>query len=216
MITTFALGLATGFLLSVPIGPINLTVIHEALHKGFARGFLIGLGGIAADTLYCTMAFFGFSSFLNEVRSFWPYLQFIGGVVVILIGIYYWRYRKKNFTPAIRKAETAASHFHKAFPLGFVMGIMNVSLFALWGGVNTIFVSRGWIEPNAPGVVVCVVGIAMGSITWFALISFLIARMHYHIGSLVITRIAHTCGLLLIFFGAVLCIQTWTRGGILF
>ena len=37
-------GFVSGFLLSVPVGPVNLTIINEGARRGFKWAVLIGLG----------------------------------------------------------------------------------------------------------------------------------------------------------------------------
>jgi threonine/homoserine/homoserine lactone efflux protein len=211
MIAAFALGILTGFLLSVPIGPINLTVIREALHGHFSRGFLIGMGGVAADTFYCAAAFLGFSSILKEAEFLWSYLQIGGGIVVFLIGLMYVMFPSRNYTPSMEKIKSATGslHIHKAFPLGFFMGISNVGLFVLWGGVNALFVANGWIRPHSQVVSACIVGIAFGSSLWFTLVSFWVSRLHHQMKPELIAKFTRACGVMLIFFGAVLFGKVW-------
>ena len=53
-------------ILSMPVGPVNLTIINERRPARFQiRGLLIGLGAAAMDVIYCTIAFTGFSSFFD-------------------------------------------------------------------------------------------------------------------------------------------------------
>ncbi len=209
MIEALFIGFVTGFFLSIPIGPINLAVINEAFRKGFARAVLIGLGGVVADTFYCATAFLGFSPLLSKIKFLWPSLQFIGGIVVFVIGIRY------SINPIIDPSSIEESsemkigqHFTKAFPIGFVMGISNLGLFILWGGVNAIFVSHGWIEPSIEAILICILGIFIGSSSWFVLISFLVARMHRQISSEIISKITRTGGFLLVVFGLILCYRS--------
>ena len=211
MIASFFLGFLTGFLLSIPIGPINLTVIRESLHGHPRRGFMVGLGGVLADAFYCSMAFLGFSSLLDQIKSLWPFLQFGGGVVVFLIGLHYTLDPKRGYAPMVHKVEASASHFHKAFPLGFFMGISNISLFVLWGGVNTLFVSNGWVKPDFVTVLICVIGIALGSVLWFASISSLVSKMHYQFGAEIVSKVTRVCGILLVIFGILLCVESWSN-----
>ena len=44
-------GLVCGFVVAVPIGPVNLTVIKQALRRGFLPAFLVGLGAMSAETI---------------------------------------------------------------------------------------------------------------------------------------------------------------------
>src|SRR6202142_2483172 len=78
-------GFLSGLLLSMPIGPVNLTIINEGARRGFTQGMLVGLGASVMELIYCTIAFTGFSSFFEdrmvkasmEVFSF-AFLLFLG------------------------------------------------------------------------------------------------------------------------------------------
>ena len=52
-------GFVSGLLLSMPVGPVNLTIINEGARRGFVWAVLIGLGASAMDVIYCTIAFTG-------------------------------------------------------------------------------------------------------------------------------------------------------------
>ncbi len=211
MIQAFFLGILTGFSLSIPIGPINLTVINEAFRKGFARAALIGLGGVVADTFYCAMAFLGFSPFLSRVKLLWPSLQFVGGVIVFVIGTRYLVCGAVDFIRGNQTENSMRHHVTKAFPIGFFMGISNFSLFILWGGVNTLFIAHGWLEPALGIILTFIAGLFTGSSAWFILISFLIARLHRQINAEAIAWIARVCGFLLVVFGLILCYRSLFR-----
>src|SRR5436853_1009922 len=59
-------GFISGFLLSIPVGPVNLTIMNEGARRGFFRGLMIGLGATAMEVIYCFVAFTGFSSFFQR------------------------------------------------------------------------------------------------------------------------------------------------------
>ena len=52
--------------LSMPVGPVNLTIINGAAQRGSKYATLIGLGAVTMDVIYCTIAFTGFSSFFGD------------------------------------------------------------------------------------------------------------------------------------------------------
>src|SRR6266700_164025 len=58
-------GFASGLLLSIPVGPVNLTIINEGARNGFKWAVLIGLGATLMELIYCTIAFTGFASFFS-------------------------------------------------------------------------------------------------------------------------------------------------------
>src|SRR5271157_2798778 len=59
-------GFISGLLLSIPVGPINLTILNEGARRGFKWAALIGLGATAMEVIYCFIAFTGFASFFTQ------------------------------------------------------------------------------------------------------------------------------------------------------
>src|SRR6266567_4977545 len=59
-------GFISGFLLSIPVGPVNLTIMNEGARRGFIWAALIGLGATAMEAIYCFIAFTGFASFFDH------------------------------------------------------------------------------------------------------------------------------------------------------
>src|SRR5262252_10132390 len=59
-------GLLSGLLLSIPVGPINLTILNEGARRGFKWAMLIGLGATVMEVIYCFVAFTGFASFFTR------------------------------------------------------------------------------------------------------------------------------------------------------
>src|SRR6267154_1183013 len=59
-------GFAFGFLVSIPVGPINISIVNEGARRGFGWAFLIGLGATLMEVIYCAIAFTGFASFFDH------------------------------------------------------------------------------------------------------------------------------------------------------
>src|SRR5437899_5233517 len=59
-------GFFSGFILSIPVGPVNLTIMNEGARRGFYWAFMIGLGATAMEVIYCFIAFTGFASFFQR------------------------------------------------------------------------------------------------------------------------------------------------------
>lgn len=80
-------GIAIGLMVSIPLGPMGVLIIQKTLHKGKLAGFVSGIGAASADTFYAVVAAFGFGFIVNfiEAQEFW--LQLIGSLVLVLIGL---------------------------------------------------------------------------------------------------------------------------------
>src|SRR4029453_9722011 len=59
-------GFISGLLLSIPVGPINLTIMNEGARRGFHWALMIGLGATTMEVIYCFIAFTGFASFFTK------------------------------------------------------------------------------------------------------------------------------------------------------
>src|SRR3954469_16693530 len=66
MVLAALTGFVSGLVLSIPVGPINLTIINEGARRGFKWAVLIGLGATTMEVIYCFLAFTGFSSFFSR------------------------------------------------------------------------------------------------------------------------------------------------------
>jgi len=83
----FVKGLIVGFCLAAPVGPIAALCVQRTIAKSWLSGVISGLGAAAADALYGAVAAFGatiISEFLINERN---WLQRIGGVILILMGL---------------------------------------------------------------------------------------------------------------------------------
>ncbi len=58
-------GFLSGFILSVPVGPVNATIINEGARRGLLWALMIGFGATAMEVIYCALAFTGFASFFD-------------------------------------------------------------------------------------------------------------------------------------------------------
>src|SRR5215467_11810426 len=79
-------GLVSGFLLSIPVGPVNLTIMNEGARRGFKWALLIGLGATSMELVYCLLAFTSFSSLFQHgyVKAA---MELVSFVFLLFLGI---------------------------------------------------------------------------------------------------------------------------------
>jgi threonine/homoserine/homoserine lactone efflux protein len=80
-------GLAVGFLLCAPLGPVGIFCIQRTMLDGRLAGFFSILGAAVVDAFYGFVAGFGMSVIADalEQAKFW--FQLFGGVVLVMVGI---------------------------------------------------------------------------------------------------------------------------------
>ena len=194
MLVSGLTGFASGFLLSVPVGPINLTILNEGARRGFKWAFLIGLGAVVMEVIYCAMAFTGFASFFTRgyVKAAMELFSF---VFMLFIGM---RFLLARSVPASTKIESQIEerlHPHSAFMTGFVRVMGNPGVFVFWIILAANFISREWVEPNGLSKLSCITGVAAGTSVWFVGLSWAVSLGHRKFSERTLLRMEHFSGI---------------------
>ena len=187
-------GFLSGFLLSVPVGPVNLTIVNEGARRGFLYAFLIGLGAVAMEVIYCALAFTGFAAFFTgetikrvmEVGSF---------VFMLYLGIRFLTVRTVHLPTNVETRITTQFHPHAAFAIGFVRVMANPGVFLFWIILAASFISRDWVQPTWPGKLSCVAGVAGGTGLWFTGLSYAVSRGYGKFTEKTLLRMEHGSGI---------------------
>jgi threonine/homoserine/homoserine lactone efflux protein len=207
-------GFISGLLLSMPVGPVNLTIINDGAQRGFKWAALIGLGAATMDVIYCSIAFTGFSSFFDshmvkatmEVFTF-AFMLFLGAKFL----------SAKTVTAPTQLGKTASRiekridekfHPHSAFMTGFVrvMGNMGVLLFwvvvaAYFMSHEAYFTSYEWVEDTIAAKVAFVTGVALGANLWFCSLSYGVSRGRGRFSEQTLLRMERFSGFCLLALG---------------
>lgn len=80
-------GLAIGFAIAAPVGPIGVLVIRRSLLEGRAAGFASGLGAATADAFYGSLAAFGLTTISGLLVGQSVWVRLIGGAFLCYLGL---------------------------------------------------------------------------------------------------------------------------------
>ena len=86
-------GTLFGFLLSAPVGPVNILCMRRALFGRARDGFFIGLGASAGDAFYAALAAFGLNAIFNLIKSHETFLMLVGSLIMAIFAVRIWRDR---------------------------------------------------------------------------------------------------------------------------
>jgi threonine/homoserine/homoserine lactone efflux protein len=75
-----------GFLLCIPIGPVNLEVFHAALKKHHVHAMFIAIGAGIGDGIWALVAFMGVSPFLKSILLQGIFLA-VTTVITFILGV---------------------------------------------------------------------------------------------------------------------------------
>jgi threonine/homoserine/homoserine lactone efflux protein len=169
-------GFVFGFILSVPVGPVNLTIVNEGARRGLLWATMIGLGAVTMEVIYCALAFTGFASFFDG-KVIKGIMEIASFLFFLYLGIKFLRVRKIAEIAA-DKHQFIKLNPHSAFAIGFVRVMANFGVFLFWIVLAARFRARGWVAPNLAGTLWCVTGVAAGTLLWFCGLSYAVSRGH--------------------------------------
>lgn len=86
-LTLVVRGVVLGLAISAPVGPIGVLCIRRTLAEGRVVGLVAGLGAATADALYGALVAFGLTAVTSLLvgGTFW--LQLIGGLFLLYLGV---------------------------------------------------------------------------------------------------------------------------------
>ena len=186
-------GFLSGFLLSVPVGPVNLTIMNEGARRGLVWALLIGFGAVAMVVIYCALAFTGFASLFTGIGV--KRVMELGSFVFMLyLVIRFLRVRSVAMPGAMEEQIKAKVNPQAAFAIGFVRVFANPGVFLFWIILAAYFISREWVQPTWPGKLSCVAGVAGGTSVWFSGLSYAVSRGHKKFTEKTLLRMEHFSG----------------------
>lgn len=83
----FVKGLAIGFLIAAPVGPINVMCVRRTLIHGRLAGIVSGLGAAAADTVFGAIAAFGVLFITDQFIAHQFELSLVGAAFLLVLGL---------------------------------------------------------------------------------------------------------------------------------
>ncbi len=168
-------GLAIGFSIAAPVGPIGVLCIRRTLQRGRRSGLLTGLGAASADAVYGAVAGFGLTALSSVLVNQRACLGLLGGVFLCYLGI-----RTLLARPDVEMPESRAvlaGDWASTFALTLSNPMTILSFAGIYAGLGMGTAGGGCAEAGF-----VVVGVFLGSLLWWVILSTVVARLRGHIG----------------------------------
>jgi len=190
-------GIIIGFALAVPIGPIGILCIKRTLTDGSRSGLLVGLSGASADVVYALSAAFGVRLIVDFVSEQELWVRLFGALLLVAIGVHMLRSRPTLNAPTASRTLEARSYLST-----LLLALTNpMTLFAFMAAFSSIGVHD--MMGDAGSLVLLIVGVFVGSLSWFGLLGAVARQFSGSVGTRGILLINRIAGGLLIVFGII-------------
>lgn len=178
LFSLFIQGLLLGFGAALPLGPINILIMNEAL-KSYKNALSIGLGAMSADLTYLFIIFYGLAPYLQEsviLKSF----SLFGGLFLLYLS--YLIFKGRN--AGVQRSKT--SHTNKTllhYFKGYILTLLNPYTIFFWLSITTYSLSSG-------SIYVVVFGMIVAILLWITLMPLFVYKKRALISKNIASKIA--------------------------
>jgi len=165
-LSVFLSGLAIGFGIAAPVGPIGILCIRRTLADGRAVGFAAGLGAATADALYGAVAAFGLTLVSSGLVGQRAWLQAVGGLFLCYLGVRTWMAAPAATVGAARREPGLVTAWATTFALTVTNPATILSFAAIFAGLGLGGGAGGY-----GSAALMVLGVFLGSASWWLLLS---------------------------------------------
>ncbi len=185
-------GLAVGFSIAAPVGPIGLLCIRRTIIGGWRLGLATGMGAATADMVYGIVAAAGLTAVTELLVGARQPLQFAGGAAMIWLGLAVFRAETpKDWARAISTGLAAA--YATTFLLTLANPATIVSFAAVMAGLGAMSAS------GQTGALVA--GVFLGSALWWLGLSTAVSLVRRRLPEAVLVWINRASGAAIMIFG---------------
>jgi L-lysine exporter family protein LysE/ArgO len=189
------LGIFMGLLAAVPLGPVNVFVISQALKRDFFHGLLAGLTAASLDTTFCFVALAGFFQIRLNLPSYTPtVLKIVAGLIIILLSAKLIKDSRTFVIPSERDKIPSAAP--KPILGVLALYVSNPTLYMFWIAVT----GHGFVRFGTWTAVAFAAAVGVGSLLWYLLLVRFVSRRQARIKPATFRKLLFYLGLALLAF----------------
>ena len=194
-------GLVIGFAIAFALGPIGLLVIRRTVDRGWAYGFLSGVGVATADAMYGAIAAFGLTAVSEILVGIDRPLGIVGGAVLVVLAVRSLRSARRSTGDAAARPE--GRRLDGPIAAWASMVALTATNPATILSFAALFASIGAGTGGPAGAMAVVLGVFTGAVAWWALLTGVIAGLRARLAPRVVRWLNIVSAVLIGGFGVV-------------
>jgi threonine/homoserine/homoserine lactone efflux protein len=194
-------GLAIGFAIAASLGPVGLLVIRRTIDRGWAYGFVSGLGVATADGMYGAIAAFGLTAVTDVLVGADRPLGIVGGAVLLVLATRsLLAQRNASGGPVERRDGSRMTGPVTAWASMVGLTLTNPATILAFAA---LFASIGAGTGGTAGAASVSVGVFLGSAAWWALLTGVVSGLRARLTPRVVRGLNGASALIIGGFGVV-------------
>ena len=196
MINAFFKGMLLGFGAAVPIGPINILIMNEALRK-YGNALTIGFGAMSADITYLVLIFFGLTLYINQPMILNGFALF-GALFLMFLAFLIFKNRNKEIKLNVTLSKMGMA---KLYIKGYLLTLLNPYTVIFWLSVTIYSTDKS----NSAFFVLS--GMVFAILLWITLMPYFVYKTKHFISQKCISIISVVSALTLFGFGVTMLLK---------
>ena len=201
--TLFLKGMIVGFLIAVPVGPINVLCVRRTIMHGRLAGIVSGLGSAGADTLFGAIAVLGLAALEGVMfaERFW--IALVGAAMLIVLGI-----RTLLAGPPQPSSAPDPTSLLGDFTSTFILTLTNpITILSFLGIFGAFGIQSDDMIDQYDGMLL--LGVFLGSTVWWLLLTGVIGVFHGHFNETGLRWANRVAGVLILAFAVAVLWEAW-------
>ena len=188
MIQSFVEGFVLGLGAAVPLGPINVLIMSNAL-RHYGSAVALGAGAMSADITYLVLILFGLFHFMED-----PTITLVMGVAgsAFLLYLAWLIYRGRNEPVHLQQVKKVSLPGN--WLKGYTLTLLNPYTVIFWLSVST-YIATKHLDPLAT-----VAGLFSAILLWITLMPLIIHKTKHLFSQRIVTLFSVTSAAILAFF----------------
>lgn len=218
MLTAMILGLAIGYVLAIPPGPITFAAIRMGFRSGWPAAVRLAIGAGAFDIVYCLMAMIATSAVATHIQyviAAFPQTAMavqltITGAMVAFGAVQMRQPRVLRDDNSTDESTTSTKgwgatfrrHGPLAVGVGFALAnIANPTFLPALAAMSAVVQQSGWYEASLGNAVAFSVAFGVGQASWLLTVVRMLLRHRARMTPTFVHRLQQAAGAILMLFG---------------
>jgi len=190
VISSLLSGLALGAGAAIPLGPINILIMTNAL-RSYKSAVALGLGAMSADIIYFLLTMLSGLKLL-KYKTFATILTIFGSLFLLYIA--YQIFKSRNNDLEVSKQSPSRADILKSYTKGLSLTLLNPYTIGFWLSVSTTIAS------NSLSIKWTVAGIICAIAMWITIMPFIVHKTKHLISKRVSYIFSIISSLIMLFF----------------
>ncbi|MGF6907516.1 LysE family transporter [Fusobacterium sp. PH5-44] len=194
----FIKGIITGFILSLPFGPVGVYCMEKTLTEGHKKGYTAAMGMVTVDLIYnnAVMLFMEIDPVDNFISKYQLYFKAAVAIFLLFIGIKKIMCKKK-----MKQIELEPEGYIKSYFTVFFLALSNLSSFFV---IGTIYTYLHMLKDFSNRAIPCVLlGVLTGGGSLWFLTTYILAHWRKTINECTLKKIIKGTGVVITIFAVI-------------